>query len=518
MADLFIIENNKDPNECYFCNELNLKMENSEKSPEQLIQELNAAIQTIEQLEVFKSIVDRANDGIVILQEGIIKFANQRMAELVGVSINELRNIPFNKYIHPSALLPINKWFQQRMDGISLSSIHETLLSHQDGFSIEVELNTKIIPYQNSSADLILIRKLMRRRKQDKRTIASLAFIESVPDSVFLFDTDLNLIDANPPGIFGTEDKIRKDQSTGLHLTEIVPGIEKTERYQQYLSVLETDQPVIINEYTVKTERGLKYFSSRAFKVGDGLGIISTDITDLKETELSLKQSQEQLNKVKRAEELYHTMQSHFIKNDLQRLLLFLEALLFHPLQDNDENIRNSIAVCHHASKTIDKVNSIFRILQLVFEKRKSRVSLLSLVKEVSDTTMIYFNIDEASLDRQLYLDNNFKTLLFEIFSFIHDQRGRNISISGKLVENEPRSFNIKITDNDTPPLSLDVCNRLMIEIEEENWDLLGHHIGLTLASVIAQYYGGRITIHPKEKTGNEFIIYLPNNLIIPKN
>jgi len=44
-------------------------MENSEKSPEQLIQELNAAIQTIEQLEVFKSIVDRANDGIVILQK-----------------------------------------------------------------------------------------------------------------------------------------------------------------------------------------------------------------------------------------------------------------------------------------------------------------------------------------------------------------------------------------------------------------------------------------------------------------
>lgn len=493
-------------------------MGKSNKSPEQLIQELNAAIQTIEQLEVFESIVDRANDGIVILQEGFIKFANQRMADLVGVSINELRDLPFIKYIHPSALFPIKKWFQQRMDGISSSSIYETILIHQDGFPIEVELNAKNIPYQNSSADLIIIRNLLRRRKSDKRKIASLAFIESVPDSVFLFDSDLKLIDGNPLGFIGFTYGNDRDSTLGLHLTEMVPGIETTGRYQQYLSVLETGQPVIINEYSVNTDKGLKYFSSRAFKVEDGLGIITTDITELKETELSLKRSQEQLNKVKRAEELYHTMQSHFIKNDLQRLLLILETLLFHPLQDNDENIRNSIAVCHHASKTIDKVNSIFRILQLAFDERKSRVSLLSLVKEVSDTIMINILIDESNLDRQLYLDNNFKTLLHEIFSFIHDQKGRNISISGILVENEPRSFTIKIVDTDNSPLSLDVCNRLMIEIEEENWDLLGHHIGLTLASVIAQYYGGRITIRPKEKIGNEFNIHLPYKLIIPKN
>ena len=497
-------------------------MGKSNKSSEQLIQELNAATETIEQLEVFKSIVDRTNDGIVILQEGIIKYANLRIADLIGVSINELIDFPFNKYIHPSALLPINHWFQLRMDQLRMdrmseSSIHETLLLQQDGSSIEVELNARNIPFQNSSADLILIRNLLRIKKLDKRKITSLAFIESVPDSVFLFDSDLNLIDGNPAGFWGFTYGNDPNETIGLNLKEMVPGIEKTERYQQYLNVLETGQPVIINEYGVNTDKGIRYFTSRAFKVEEGLGIITTDITDLKEAEFSLKQSQEQLKKVKRAEELYHTMQSHFIKNDLQRLLLFLETLLFHPLQDNDENIRNSIAVCHHTSKTIDKVNSIFRILQLLFEERKSRVSLLSLVKEVSDTTMIHFNIDEASLDRQLYLDNNFKTLLLEIFSFIHEQRGRNISISGKLIENEPCSFNIEITDNDTPPLSLDVCNRLMIEIEEENWELLGHHIGLTLASVIAQYYGGRITIHPKEKTGNDFIIHLPYKLIIPK-
>ncbi len=80
-----------------------------EKTPEQLTQELNAAIQAIEELKIFSSIIEEANDGIVILQEGMIKYANQRMANLTGVAINELQDSSFKKHIHPSALLPINE-------------------------------------------------------------------------------------------------------------------------------------------------------------------------------------------------------------------------------------------------------------------------------------------------------------------------------------------------------------------------------------------------------------------------
>jgi hypothetical protein len=51
--------------------------------------------------------------------------------------------------------------------------------------------------------------------------------------------------------------------------------------------------------------------------------------------------------------------------------------------------------------------------------------------------------------------------------------------------------------------------------IEEEKWESLGHYIGLTLASVIAQYYKGKIAIRPLDDGGNEFSIYLPFSLVI---
>lgn len=72
-----------------------------------------------------------------------------------------------------------------------------------------------------------------------------------------------------------------------------------------------------------------------------------------------------------------------------------------------------------------------------------------------------YIKYEETSLDVQLYLDDNFKTLLLEIFSFIHAQGGGEIIISGRLDTNKHNSFIITISEKNTPPLSFDVCKHL---------------------------------------------------------
>ncbi|MFX0051677.1 MAG: PAS domain S-box protein [Candidatus Hermodarchaeota archaeon] len=123
-------------------------------------------------------------------------------------------------------------------------------------------------------------------------------FKESAPDSFFLFDSDLKLIDINLSGIQGFPEGTQRKDIIGMHLTEIVPGIEKTERYARYLEVLQTGIPVAIHEYPIHSSSGEQYFSSRAFKVKDGLGVISTEITDLKIAEKELMKSQERFKEV----------------------------------------------------------------------------------------------------------------------------------------------------------------------------------------------------------------------------
>ncbi len=488
----------------------------TEKSPEQLARELKIANQTIEELMIFRSIVEGANDGITIVQEGLIKYVNQKLADLTGFTIEEAIGAPFTDFIHPSELSIVIERYNLRMAGKSVPPIYETLLKLQDGGTLRVEISTKVITYDGSPADLIIIRDLTERKKTEERLKTSLAFMDAAPDSFFLFDSDLRLIDTNVSGILGFPEGTQKKDIIGIHLTEMVPGIEKTERYKKYLEVLETEIPVIIDEYDVPTRLGTQYFSSRAFKVRDGLGIISTEITGLKKTEAERERVQEQLRLVKREEELYHSMQSHFIKNDLQRLVFLLESSIFQsysPLQ-KEENIREAVEICHHVSKTIDIVNKIFSVLQANFETRKTEHSLLQIIEKISSLINIQFNIEKENLDITILVDNYFRDLLYEIFTFIKESNASSIHISRVKSFEDPLFDIIAIRETTTSPLPAEVCNHLLTGIEEEKWESLGHHIGLTFASVITQYYGGKLVIQPQEEKGNDYNIYLPINLI----
>jgi hypothetical protein len=315
----------------------------------------------------------------------------------------------------------------------------------------------------------------------------------------------------------GFPEGTQKKDIIGTHLTEMVPGIEKTERFRKYLDVIETEIPVIIDEYAVPTRLGTQYFSSRSFKVRDGLGIISTEITGLKKTEAERERVQEQLRLVKREEELYHSMQSHFIKNDLQRLIFLLESNLFqsYSTQQKDENIQEAVKICHHVSKTIDIVNKIFSVLQTNFETRKKEHSLLQIIEKVTSLIKIPLIIEEENLDLTVLLDDYFRDLLYEIFTFIKESNAKSIQISRVKSLDDPLYDIIAIKENKTPPLPLEVCDHLLTGIEEEQWESLGHHIGLTLASVITQYYGGKLVIRPHKEKGNDYNIYLPSNLIL---
>ena len=49
----------------------------------------------------YRSLIEKANEGIFIAQEGFIKFPNLRPLQALGYTEKELAEIPFAKLIHP---------------------------------------------------------------------------------------------------------------------------------------------------------------------------------------------------------------------------------------------------------------------------------------------------------------------------------------------------------------------------------------------------------------------------------
>ncbi len=131
--------------------------------------------------------------------------------------------------------------------------------------------------------------------KQSAEWEAALAaFMNASVDVFILFDKNLDLIGINPAGerLVGlTRETTRA--SLGRNLVELLPYVAKTERYQKYLDVVRTGEPFIADDVVLHRIFGSIHLSVKAFKAGDELGIIASDITERKKIEEALADSEE---------------------------------------------------------------------------------------------------------------------------------------------------------------------------------------------------------------------------------
>jgi PAS domain S-box-containing protein len=144
--------------------------------------------------EKYRTLINRANDVICVIQDGVIKVCNPRLEEFWGGSLDEIRGRLFTDFVHPDSLDEIINRYNRRMAGECIPALYQTILKHKDGSRSYVELNAGVIPYEGRPADLVIIRDINdRKRAEDAlrmseelyRTIA-----ETSNDLIFVIGRD----------------------------------------------------------------------------------------------------------------------------------------------------------------------------------------------------------------------------------------------------------------------------------------------------------------------------------------
>jgi PAS domain S-box-containing protein len=51
--------------------------------------------------EKYRLVIDNAAEGIVVIQDGMLKFINHQVVDFLGYSEEDLRSKPFSEFIHP---------------------------------------------------------------------------------------------------------------------------------------------------------------------------------------------------------------------------------------------------------------------------------------------------------------------------------------------------------------------------------------------------------------------------------
>jgi len=164
-----------------------------------------------------------------------------------------------------------------------------------DAFNETDQKLLEIFAEQVSSA----IHRIESQKEQRQLSERFNAFVDSASESFVLFDSDLKLIYANRVGT----DRLRtySDEIIGASLRDLTPK-GTPDRYESYLDVLKTGTPQTFDAYNHVSR--IAHLRINAYKVGDGLGLIASDLSQLSEEQETSRKLDKEL-----AEERFKTEQ-----------------------------------------------------------------------------------------------------------------------------------------------------------------------------------------------------------------
>ncbi len=137
--------------------------------------------------EKYRNFVERAHDGIAVIQDGIVKYLNPVLADFFGGPIAQVIGTEFTRYIHPGEIGKLLENYRRRIRGIPVPSTYDTILLTADGRPLPVEVNAGLIQYDGEAADLVIIRDTRERKKGEEAVARRDAILKIVRDAAEQF-------------------------------------------------------------------------------------------------------------------------------------------------------------------------------------------------------------------------------------------------------------------------------------------------------------------------------------------
>jgi len=118
--------------------------------------------------KIYRYLVEKANDGIAILQDSKFKYVNSRLLNIIGYTSKEILRLPFQVLFPTGCFEDIRDRYNRRMAGEDVPAASETRLKHKSGKIVHVELNTGLIPFNGKTSDFVIVRDITQRKQYEE--------------------------------------------------------------------------------------------------------------------------------------------------------------------------------------------------------------------------------------------------------------------------------------------------------------------------------------------------------------
>jgi len=141
--------------------ELKRYRDNLENRVKKQVSALHEEIQERRDVEdTYRALVEYAKDGIAIIHDFKVRYANPAFCKMIGFDEKELIGAHLKKFISEEEFIKNTKRYSHRIAGINLPRIYKSQVIHSDGTIIDVELNVCVVPYGRSLAAFVFVRDI----------------------------------------------------------------------------------------------------------------------------------------------------------------------------------------------------------------------------------------------------------------------------------------------------------------------------------------------------------------------
>ncbi|MFX0168626.1 MAG: PAS domain S-box protein [Candidatus Hodarchaeota archaeon] len=166
--------------------------------------------------QAYRDLVDNSLQGLLIIQDMQVKFANQAFASMSGYTIDELLNLSPQQVqdsVHPDYQARVWGRMRDRLEGKPVPSHYEFKAIRKDGINRWLEMYVTVIQFDERPAVQATIIDVTERKEADIRLQESQAryreLFDEVPIGLYRTAVDGQIIDGNPALIklLGAKDK-----------------------------------------------------------------------------------------------------------------------------------------------------------------------------------------------------------------------------------------------------------------------------------------------------------------------
>ncbi len=113
----------------------------------------------------YRTLAERASDGIVLVFDGRLQYGNGYIHQVLGFDPSETAGRSFVDFVAPSEREKLLDWHIRRLGGEDLPQIYETVLLDREGREIPFELNATLITEKGVTGILAILRNSSERRR-----------------------------------------------------------------------------------------------------------------------------------------------------------------------------------------------------------------------------------------------------------------------------------------------------------------------------------------------------------------